>query len=158
MYTPKRHLYLYMFLNLSPRFSGSLRENQSTLSRSTVQCSPSDRHTRSRFHFIEIAMWLLCPRATDRSDLCIHLYGLGSVRLLSRFNGTKRSVALFISVMFRVTSRFDFRLILLPLNIYTRALVMFYLWTNRTSQKAIAIAHCYRCSLYLSYQKKNYSK
>lgn len=43
-------------------------------------------------------------------------------------------------------------------HIYTRALVMFHLWTNRTSQKAIAIAHCYRCSLYLSYQKKNYYK
>lgn len=92
-------VFIYVSEFLSPRFYG-FWEKTSRRSRATVQCPPSDRHAQSRFHFIEIAVWLLCPRTTSVGSM---YPSIRPIRLLSRFSGTKRSVALFISVVFRIT-------------------------------------------------------
>lgn len=81
----------------------------------TVQCSPSDRHTRSRFRFIEIAAWL-CS-ALPLPDLCAHLYDSRSVFYL---DPTARS-AERCTIHQRYIPRHDSRLIpLVLIDVYLR--------------------------------------
>lgn len=93
----------FVFIYVSKSLSSLLRVlrgNQSTLTRLFNARHPTDTREAD---FTLLRLPCDCSAlAPHRSDLCIHLYGLGPIRLLSRFNGTKRGVALFISFVFRV--------------------------------------------------------
>lgn len=140
----------------------SLLVREGNWSHATVQCLMlSDTYTRQISLYWDCRVTVLASAISVAGSMYSHLYNVGAIRLLSRSNSTKRGVALFISAVFRVTSRLDFRLIrpvliarwlacerVLPLTFYlSRSPYTFFFackWTKKLDRAGKARNDCER--------------